>query len=377
MKKNPIFPQLSLLERYLISELIPPLLFSIVIVTIVAESIGVSFEQFKFLIERHLSFELLIYLHILKLPEFIVLALPIAILMATIFTYKKLSNTSEIIALKSCGINLYKLVYPAVIISILLIPILFIFNEVVVPNANYKAAITLENAMNINRLNFKRYDIFYKELDSENNYLKYLLYAEKFTHGQMQEVTLLIKNSKKIRVIINSKLAECYGQQKFCYFYEGVKNIINADGSYGERIKFDTMPLYLPNIALQLQIDQETLDNREMNIFQVYQRLLVFQKAGDRRNFRSLQVNIQERFTLPVSCAVFALLGSAIGINLQPRTRYNSFSLTLGIILLYDAIQVIAKIFIISEIISFSWIWLPNIVGTTVGVYLLIKKNSP
>ncbi|MDB9324434.1 LptF/LptG family permease [Nodularia spumigena CS-591/04] len=86
---------------------------------------------------------------------------------------------------------------------------------------------------------------------------------------------------------------------------------------------------------------------------------------------------MQERFTLPVSCAVFALLGSAIGINLQPRTRYNSFSLTLGIILLYDAIQVIAKIFIISEIISFSWIWLPNIVGTTVGVYLLIKKNSP
>jgi len=155
-----------------------------------------------------------------------------------------------------------------------------------------------------------------------------------------------------------------------------VKNIINADGSYGERIKFDTMPLYLPNIALQLQIDQETLDNREMNIFQVYQRLLVFQKAGDRRNFRSLQVHLQKRFTLPVSCAVFALLGSAIGINLQPRVRYNSFTLTLAIILLYDAVQLITKILIISEIISFYWIWLPNLVGTGAGVYLLIKKSS-
>ena len=111
MKKNHTFPQLSLLERYLISELIPPLLFSIAIVTIVAESIGISFEQFKFLIERQLTFEILIDLHLLKLPEFIVFAAPIAVLLATIFTYKKLSNTSEIIAIHSCGVSLDKLVY--------------------------------------------------------------------------------------------------------------------------------------------------------------------------------------------------------------------------------------------------------------------------
>lgn len=384
MKKINIFPQLSLLERYLISELIPPLLFSIAIVTIVAESIGISFEQFKFLIERQLTFERLIYLHLLKLPEFIVFAAPIAVLLATIFTYKKLSNTSEIIAIQSCGVSLDKLVYPAVMVAALLIPVLFIFNEVIVIPANYKAAITLEKAMNINRLYFQKNDIFYQQIDDENtldslaqqNYIKHLLYAERFADGQMQQVTLLMRDSEKLKVIIKSRFAECYGQQKFCYFYEGVKNIINADGSYGERIKFDTMPLYLPNIALQLQIDQETLDNREMNIFQVYQRLLVFQKAGDRRNFRSLQVHLQKRFTLPVSCAVFALLGSAIGINLQPRVRYNSFSLTLAIILLYDAVQLITKILIISEIISFYWIWLPNLVGTGAGVYLLIKKSS-
>jgi lipopolysaccharide export system permease protein len=101
MKKINIFTQISLLERYLISQLITPLLFSIVIVTVVAESIGISFEQFRFLIEEKLSFDVLIYLHILKLPEFIIYSLPIATLMATIFTYQKLSENSEITALQN------------------------------------------------------------------------------------------------------------------------------------------------------------------------------------------------------------------------------------------------------------------------------------
>ncbi|MDB9482914.1 LptF/LptG family permease, partial [Dolichospermum circinale CS-537/05] len=93
MKKINTFPHISLLERYLISEIIPILLFTIVIVTVVAESIGISFEQFSFLLTEQISLGTLIYLHILKVPEFIVLAVPIAILMTTIFVYDKLSST--------------------------------------------------------------------------------------------------------------------------------------------------------------------------------------------------------------------------------------------------------------------------------------------
>ncbi|MFM6077931.1 MAG: YjgP/YjgQ family permease, partial [Dolichospermum sp.] len=87
MKKVNIIPQLSLLERYLISEILPLLLFNIIIVTVVTESIGISFEQFNFLLNKQISFDNLIYLHILKLPEFIIIAVPISILMTTILVY--------------------------------------------------------------------------------------------------------------------------------------------------------------------------------------------------------------------------------------------------------------------------------------------------
>ena len=240
MKKINIFPQISLLERYLISQLITPLLFSIVIVTVVAESIGISFEQFRFLIEKRLSFDVLIYLHILKLPEFIIYSLPLAILMATIFTYQKLSE----------------------------------------------------------------------------------------------------------------------------------------NGSYGKNLKFDKISLYLPNISSQFKADREKLDHREMSLYQAYQQLSILETAGDRQNFLKLQVHIQKRFTSAISSTVFALLGSAIGINTKTRVRYNSFALTLGIILIYNMFQLITDILVVSENISLVWVWLPNIVGTGIAGNLLNKKNS-
>jgi lipopolysaccharide export system permease protein len=384
MKKINIFPHISLLERYLISEITPILLFTIVIVTVVAESIGISFEQFSFLLTEQISFGTLIYLHILKVPEFIVLAVPIAILMTTIFVYNKLSITSEIIALQSCGISLYKLIFPAIHLSLIISLILFIVNESIVPISNYKAAITLEEVMNINRWDLKSDHIVYKELANRNyeqisdqdNYLKYFFYSERFSDGKMQEVTLLIRDNRGLKVIIKSKFAEWNEGNKYWFFYNGVKSIINPDGSYGQGIKFDEIRLNLSSISRQFQLDREKLDHREMNIFQIYQRLLVAKKAGDIPNLIKLQVNLQKRFTLPISCAVLAFLGTAIGINLQPRIKYNSFTVTLVILGLMKIFEAVINALIISGNIHICVIWLPNILATGFSFYILTEKNS-
>jgi lipopolysaccharide export system permease protein len=384
MKKINIFPRISLLERYLISEITPILLFTIVIVTVVAESIGISFEQFSFLLTEQISLGTLIYLHILKVPEFIVLAVPISILMTTIFVYNKLSITSEIIALQSCGISLYKLICPAIHLSLILSLILFIVNEGIVPISNYKAAITLEEVMNVNRWDLKSDHIVYKELANRNyeqisdkdNYLKYFFYSERFSDGKMQEVTLLIRDNRGLKVIIKSKFAEWNEGNKYWFFYNGVKSIINPDGSYSQGIKFDEIRLNLSNISRQFQLDREKLDHREMNIFQIYQRLLVAKKAGDIPNLIKLQVNLQKRFTLPISCAVLAFLGTAIGINLQPRIKYNSFTVTLVILGLMKIFEAVINALIISGNIYSYVIWLPNILATGFSFYILTQKNS-
>jgi lipopolysaccharide export system permease protein len=384
MRKNNFVFQIPILDIYLISEITRPLFFSIVIVTIVAESIGISFEQLKFLIQDNLPFDTFIYIHIFKLPEFFVLALPISCIMATIFTYQKLSNNSEIIAIRSCGLSLYRLIFPSIIVGLCLTVLFLIVNQVIVPYANYNAALLLETSLGYNRQDFKKVDAFYREFStgsfplesaSQGNYLKYLLYMREIKDSEIEKPILLIRDKNKLNAIISSNTARCDQDQGYCYFDNGTRTLIGQDGSYNSSTKFERLYLYLPNLYSQIHIDKEGFQDRELNFFQAYHKLSIFRLSMDQKNFLKLQVYVYKNFTLATSCTIFAFLGASIGINLQPRMKYNSFSLTLAIILTYDAIQMIVNISIVAGNIPIHWMWLPNIIGICIGNYILIRKD--
>ena len=56
---------------------------------------------------------------LLKVPEFVAYSLPIAIMLATLITYGRLSSDSELIAMRGCGISLYLIIAPDLFINVL------------------------------------------------------------------------------------------------------------------------------------------------------------------------------------------------------------------------------------------------------------------
>lgn len=66
----------------------------------------------------------------------------------------------------------------------------------------------------------------------------------------------------------------------------------------------------------------------------------------------------------------------AIGINLQPRIKYNSFTVTLVILGLMKIFEAVINALIISGNIYSYVIWLPNILATGFSFYILTEKNS-
>jgi LPS export ABC transporter permease LptG len=61
---------------------------------------------------------------------------PLAVLIAVLVTFGVLNRNSEIIAMKACGISLYRLVVPIVSISAILAVSLFLFDQFYLPQAN-------------------------------------------------------------------------------------------------------------------------------------------------------------------------------------------------------------------------------------------------
>ena len=104
---------IPLLDRWILSQLIPPLIFSISAFTVVSVSVGVMFDLVRKIVEFNLPLNTALNVFILKLPGFLVLSFPMATLLASLLTYSKFSSNSELKALRAIGISIYRIILPS------------------------------------------------------------------------------------------------------------------------------------------------------------------------------------------------------------------------------------------------------------------------
>lgn len=78
--------------------------------------------------------EFLYYVALTLIP----MALPLAVLLSSIMTFGSLGENYELIALKSAGISLYRIMKPLIVLIVMLTGLAFVFSNNVLPYANLK-----------------------------------------------------------------------------------------------------------------------------------------------------------------------------------------------------------------------------------------------
>ncbi|MDJ0902026.1 MAG: LptF/LptG family permease [Xenococcus sp. MO_188.B8] len=373
---------LSVMDSYIIKELILPFLFGIGIFTSLGVAIGTGFELVRQVAESGLSVGVALQVLILRLPEFIVFAFPMAILLATLMTYSRFSSDSEIIALRSIGINIYRLIIPAVIFSFLIVNITFLFNNFVAPAANYQASITLREALKKPKKAFNDRNILYPEYAKNKlpngdkiTSLSRLFYAEEFDGERMLNVTILDRSQGDISQIITANYATWNIAENIWDFYNGTVYLLGVDGSYQNLVRFQHQQLALPRAPLDLT--KRSRDYKEMNLFQAQEYLEIAKISGKEKKIRKLKVRIQEKLSLPFVCLVFALIGAAIGIKPQNSSKGTSFGICVGLIFTYYLLSFVSSSMGVRGVLSpFLSAWLPNILGLGAAGLLLFNTDS-
>lgn len=371
---------ISIMDRYIITELTIPFLFGMGLFTSLGLAIGTLFELVRQVTEAGLSLTLAVQILLLKLPEFVVLAFPMAMLLASLMAYSRLSSDSETIALRSIGVSIYRLIIPGIIFSLLITGVTYIFNDFVAPAANYQASMTLEKALNQAQTSFKEDNIIYPEyqyVERENGekerVMIRLFYAEKFDGSKMQGLTILERSKPEMNQIITAKSASWNMKDNTWDFFNGTTYTIAPDGSYRNILRFEHQQLALPKTALDLA--QRGRKHKEMNIFQAQEYLNMIRFSGDEKEIRKVEVRIQEKISLPFVCLVFGLVGSALGTRPQNTSKATSFGVCVGIVFSYYLLGFISSSLgvwgVLSPIMS---AWLPNLLGLSVGSFLLIKS---
>jgi lipopolysaccharide export system permease protein len=373
-----LVPQPALMDRYITAELIPPFLFGVGTFSSVLVAVGTVFDLVRKVVESGLPIGIAINVFGLQLPYFIAFSFPMSTLLTTLMTYSRLSSESELIALRSFGVSIYRLVVPALMLSFVVMGMTFLFNEQVVPASRYQATLTLEKALKEEKPKFQE-QILYPEYEkvqqpdgSEIRTLTRLFYADQFDGERMKGLTVIDRSRSGLNQILVSDSAMWNPQQNTWDFFNGTIYLVAPDSSYRNIVQFEHQQWQLPRTPLDLAA--RVRDSDEMNIVEVSQQLELARLSGDESKIRRYKLRIHEKIAFPFICIVFGLIGATLGTNPKRQGRATSFGISVMIIFSYYSLLLISDALGLSGILP-PWMaaWLPNMFGFGAAGLLLIR----
>jgi lipopolysaccharide export system permease protein len=376
-----LLPGISVMDRYILTQLLMPFLFGVGAFSSIVLAIGGLFDLIRKVAESGLPITAAIEVMILQMPKFVTYSFPMSLLLAGMMTYGKFSADSEIIAFRSCGISLYRLMVPAVVLSFVVMGLTFFFNEIVAPVANQRATTTLTQALKTNKPTFRKDNIIipqYKEVQRDGKkeqVLVRLFYAEKFD-GKTMTGVVMIDRSEKNQVGSSIINAESATFDTINNFWEG-RNITSygirpnasvADITNAQRAKMD-----LPTSPFELKAPDKNID--DMSIAELMDYSEQIKLSGDRKKIIAAAVKIQSKSAFPLICIVFGLMGAAMGIRPQRTGKATSFGISVLLIFGYYVLIFVCEQLGQGEVISpFAAGWLPSIIGTVVDGWLVTQS---
>lgn len=372
---------ISVMDRYIAGELLMPFLFGVGAFSSIGVAIGVLFDLVRKVTEAGLPFTIAMQVFLLKLPYFVSLAFPMSMLLSCLMVYGRLSSDSELIALRSCGVSIYRLVVPAIVISLMVTGITFAFQESVVPSANYQASQILDRALKRQEPSFKEKNIIYQEFRDQplpngrrNKVLSRIFYSREFDGRQMKGLTILDFSQSGLNQIVAAETATWNSKEKIWDFFNGTIYIVAPNGSYRNILRFDQQQLQLPRTPLN--IAETTTDPGEMNIAQIRSYLNLVGNTGDQREIRKLRLRIDQKMAFPFACLVFGLAGATLGTHPNRKGRATGFGISLVIIVSYYLfISVCEALYQFDVLSSFMAGWLPTLTGLAAGIFLLVRLS--
>lgn len=362
---------LPMIDRYILGALWMPFLFGVGAFSCLGIAAGVLFDLVRNLSEARISLDIALQVLLLQMPYFISFALPMAVLLATLITFSRLSQDNELTALQGCGVSLYRLVGSALIFGLCVTGLTFTFNELLVPHSQYQAKALLKQTLTQEQSNFQDQNIFYQEYGRDRE-VKRLFYARRFDGEKMNGLTMLDFSQAGVSQVVTADAALWEPETSTWTFYNGTIYVVTADGSYQNLLQFGEQQLRIPRSALENTIPERKVD--EMNLVEASNYLKLIRQTGDRKQIRKLEIRIQQKWALPFVAVGFALIGTALSVSVRRNQINLGFGVSILIILGHYILSFLADALGNQGLVSpFLAAWFPTFLGVAIGGGLVIR----
>ncbi|WP_244273549.1 LptF/LptG family permease [Blattabacterium cuenoti] len=315
------------------------------------------------------------------------LVTPIALLLTSIIIFGDFAENQELIAIKSSGISLFRIMIPILGITFILSIGLYLFSDFVIPKAKmkikqlgYQISLTHPSLKLKEGVFVSLFPNFFIKIDkkSNNNYLHNIFI---FFYGKNLLVNTIL--SQRGVLIPNQKDGSIQLKLMNGVLYsENLNNYKKKQSSY-QILEFDTL---IQNFKIPIESKIKNLDDddfyQNLNTKNLIQKINFLKKKNYKKintyknkiHLAKLQLELQKKFTFPVTCIIMFFIGAPLGAIIRKGGIGYPTMIALIIFIIYYTLLTITQNKVEKTEIS-PWIgaWIPNFIFFPISIWMTYK----
>ena len=308
--------------------------------------------------------QLITYMSVSFLPAI----LPMSVIFSVLMTYGRLSNDSEIIAIKSVGVDTWSMILPAVVFGLIVAFLSSISSFYIGPWGNRQFEVL------ISQLGNQKVTASIREGAFADGFYDLVVYAKEVNtkDGILKNVFIYDERKESMPLTIIAKkgivLKEESGlNSTVLRLMEG--SIHRTSNEIYTKINFKSYDIYLSN-PINNQVVEKSPPSLKLSELRELMKTAPTGEAKIR-----LESEFHKRWGITLACLAFSLLGVGLGVVNQRRTqRVSGFVLSIGLIVGYWIIHISMESVARSGIVPpFIALWVPSVIFFGAAFYSLRK----
>lgn len=363
------------LDRLVLSEIIGPFLFSILLFT----GLFMSADNLLKILDwasTGMPAPVLIQFFLLALPPVLALVSPIAMLLATLLGFGRLSGDSELTAMSAAGVPFERIMVPVAAFAFLVSCVGIYINSTVVPLSQRGRQAIVNEQKNKKGQLYGGAGGTYRKTDP-SGMLSLLVHSEGALQGigggkfRLTDVTVThYTDGKPMRTIwaataegsIDSEEWEMWGFQGYARDEQGQTFLISSDRTESKKETLATPEVLLTSIR----------PNDELTTGQLQEKARILRASNSITEARGVEVEMARRIMVPLGSFIFALVGAPLGVTPNRASKGVGFGYSILITFLYwISLQFASTLGQNGTLPPVLAVALPNIAGVLLGIYLV------
>lgn len=375
---------MRLLDRYIFKEVTGPFLFGMAAFCAILFASMPLRQSIVLLVEHHVAArDAALYL-LYETPGLIAMTFPMAVLLGTLLGIGRLSSDNEAAAMLAGGVSFYRVVAPALVMGLLVSGIAFWFNEMLVPKAETASEALM---VRVGRKQVEQPEGALVLKDVKNGVLRRLIVARRYDTktGTLVEPEVFFYRNGRPYLLLLAQEARSTGdpvknpdrwQSDRWRFRHGILQSLGAPHGKTYNSTFVELDRSLGKTPADIQCEARRVRVSQLQLHELRAYIAALRRrTGNGIELNKARVEYDNRYAIPLSSFLFALIGAPLAMRPKRTTLSIAFGMSVVIILLYYLLWYNA-----------SWLghagrlsplvasWSANVIMGFVGLVLLIRN---